>query len=195
MKSNQYSELINCETPEQVRTNIRQWTSNLSDNEHLIRSTILDIDAGIELLLKQIFFQQMSDILANYGNKMVYKQWHNQLWSIVKGLNFMAVHRILEPCLDSFDQPDLKHIRPIHDLRNYVVHQDAIGSANYKCGNPFKDTEYLARLFFEAWAARKALTKFYEVLIDDRRARFELYSKFYHENQEKEYNKKKIKTE
>jgi hypothetical protein len=48
MTRTRYMDLINCSTPEEVYVRVREWSSDLTEQEHIVRSTILDIHADIE---------------------------------------------------------------------------------------------------------------------------------------------------
>jgi len=51
-----YAKLINCSSAEEVRRFTREWSSSLSDDEHLTRSAIFEMHANVESRLKQILY-------------------------------------------------------------------------------------------------------------------------------------------
>lgn len=51
-----YLNLVWFDTPEQAYRKIKEWTSNLTDDDHFVRSVIVDIHAGIEILFRQMFY-------------------------------------------------------------------------------------------------------------------------------------------
>lgn len=174
------TDLINCKTADEVQQAVRKWTSSKSEKEHLIRSSILDIHAGVELLLKQILYQHMLNILFQDGSSKDEKR-KDSLEKEIDKMSFMTMYRILKPCFDAFPGPDLKNIGPINDVRNLAAHGN-IDKVVYKGKSPFNDHETLALLFLDSWAAKKELKHFYERMIEDPRERSKYYYDFYTKN-------------
>jgi hypothetical protein len=65
MTRTRYKDLINCSTPEEVYVRVREWSSDLTEQEHIVRSTIFDIDADIERVLKQVLYQSLLSLIFN----------------------------------------------------------------------------------------------------------------------------------
>jgi len=55
-QAGRYLELMNFRTPEDAYLRVKEMASDLSDNQHLIRSCIFDLHAAIELELRRIIF-------------------------------------------------------------------------------------------------------------------------------------------
>jgi hypothetical protein len=149
MKKNKYTDFIHCRTPEEVRAKVREWSSSLSDQDHLIRSTILDIHANIEHRLKQILYHHMSPLILQGDNKQKNTKRRIALERTIDRMSFMNIYRLLKPCLDAFSSSELSCIRDINEVRNQVAHGD-IEKVSYKGGNPFIDHDCLAQLFVES---------------------------------------------
>lgn len=175
------SELINCKTAAEVQQAVMKWTSNKSEREHLIRSSILDMHAGVEILLKQVLFQHMLNILFLDGSK----EDENRKENLEKGIDkmsFTTMHRILKSCFDAFPGPDLKSIGPINDVRNLAAHGN-VEKVTYQGKNPFYNHETLAQLFLDCWAAKEELKHFYERMVSDPREKAKYYYDFYKKNE------------
>ncbi len=177
-KNNHFIDLINCQTPEEVRIKVREWSSSLSEQEHLIRSTILDIHANVELRLKQILYHQLLPLIFKTNKEQQNTRQTEKLEKTIRKMSFMSISNLLKPCLDSFPSSDFSNLEEINRIRNDVAHRD-IEKARYKGRNPFRDHECLAQLFFESWAIDKELSKFFERMIDDPIALTEMYSEYY----------------
>jgi hypothetical protein len=181
-KSNgHYMWLINCQTPEEVYATTRRWTSDLTEREHLVRSTILDIHADVERLMKQVLYQLLLTIMFKGDDNDEYRKRCSELWETVTRLNFATVHRVLKIPFEAFPASELADISAINEVRNEVAHQERMADVKYKGRKPFCEAECMAQLFFEAWAVRQALSHFYERMIDEPRFLAAEYAKFYHE--------------
>lgn len=187
--SNYYTDLLNCRDPEEVRQRVRKWASSLSDQDHLIRSTILDIHASIESRLKQILYHIMLPLIFQDDNERENKRRKAAWEEEVGKMSFMAVYRLLKPCLDAFPTPDLsKNINDINEVRRQVVHKVA-EKPLYKGRNPFQDHDCLAQLYFEAWAVDKELCHFFERRVEDPREKAKIYERYYREHIDKPTSK------
>lgn len=167
-----FTDLINCRTADEVREAILNWSSDKSKEEHLIRSAILENHALIEKFLKIILYESLVDILCNYGSKKTIEKCKKELNKAINGISFSQIYRILKSSFDAFDSPDLKNIPHINETRNLAVHGD-IEKTLYKKRNLYHDHDALAQFFFEGWAIRQQLSKFYEVIIDSHRFQIE----------------------
>jgi hypothetical protein len=157
---NEFMEMINCTTAAQVFEQVKQWSSDLTDRQHLVRSTILDIHADIERLLKQILYRHQRVLVFGSEDTAEYEEHKKALEKSITGLNFATVLRILRPALDAFPSPDLQNISGINELRNNVTHAGGLGAILYKNRSPFEDPDCLAQVFLEGWAIRKELRHF-----------------------------------
>ncbi len=179
MQHNKYLDLVGFSTPEEAYKKIQSWVSGLSNDEHLIRSTIFDIHAGIELLLKQIIYHYLKALVFQTNNEKENKKALEPFDKMVERLNFSSMYRILKPILNSWPSPDLANIQPINDLRNQIAHSSSIDKIEYKGRNPFKDGDAFAQVFFEAWAIKKELTEFFYRAIKDPQSLCKKYYEVY----------------
>lgn len=182
MASAEYMKLLNCGTADEVYANVRRWISDLTDLEHLVRSTVLDIHAEIERLLKGVLIELLQPLVFEGYSRAQYQRHVKKLEDTVAGLNFATVHRLLKPALDAFVAPDLANIGAINELRNRIAHETDVKKIRYKGRSPFSDPDCLAQLFFEGWAVRKEIGHFCERRVLDPRARAVRHAEFYEEN-------------
>ena len=179
-KKNRFLKLVGFDTPEQAYKKIKEWTSNLSDDDHFVRSVIFDIHAGIEILFRQIFYHYFKPIVFETGNEIEDKKVFSDLKKMTEDLSFGQMYRILWPILQNWPY-DITHIKPLSDLRNQVAHQNNIEKITYKGRNPFRDADSFAQVFFEAWAVRQELTKFFHRRITGPQDEYKKYYEAYTE--------------
>lgn len=156
--------MIGCRTPEEVYENVKSWSSNLQDKKHTIRSTIIEIHAEIERIMKEILYWHFFKILFQDDEEDKNKKRRESLWNMVHSLNFSNVYRILKPCLKAYPASDLDNIPNINEIRNKVVHSN-INNALYKNRNPFTNFDCLAQIYVESWAVTKSLYDFRDRLV------------------------------
>lgn len=177
-KENQYLDLVGFDTPEQAYKKIKEWTSKLTDDDHFVRSVIFDIHAGIEILFRQIFYHYFRPIVFETGNVTKDEKVFSDLENMVENLSFGQMYKILWPILQNWPY-DIGSIKPLSDLRNQVAHQNDIEKISYKGRNPFRDADSFAQVFFDAWATRQELTKFFHRRITDPQEEYKKYYEAY----------------
>lgn len=182
-KKNQYLDLVGFETPEQAYNKIKEWTSDLTDDDHFVRSVIFDIHAGIELLFRQIFYHHFKPIVFETGEDEEDKKVFSDFDKMIEELSFGQMYKILWPILKNWPY-DVHSIKPLHDLRNQVAHQSNVEKIVYKGRNPFRDADSFAQVFFDAWATRQELKKFFRRKITGPWEECRMYYKAYEELQE-----------
>jgi hypothetical protein len=84
---------------------------------------------------------------------------------MVNRLGFMDMFRILRPVLYSWPYPDLEAIQAINETRNQAAHAD-IGKVQYKGRNPFEDGDCFAQMYFDVWAIKQTIGKFFDRAIE-----------------------------
>lgn len=178
MKKGEYSKLIDCNKPEEVLEKVKKLSSSLSNDEHIIRSIILDIHASVEMRMEQILYYHMSSITFKDANGKIDEKAKEKLVDTISNMSFYRIYELLEPCFKAFPHGDLQHIKDINNVRNKTAHGD-IDKVRYKGRNPFRNFDCLAQIFVDSFAAKKALSKFYERMIDDPKALFEIYKEEY----------------
>ena len=182
-KKTSYLDLVGFDTPEQAYRKIKEWSSDLSDDEHFIRSTIFDIHAGIEILFRKVFFNYFKPITFQTGKESEDNIVFNSLEKMVNSLSFGEMYKILWPILQHWPY-DVASIKSLNDLRNQVAHKVDIQNIDYKGRNPFKDADCFAQVFFDAWATRKELSKFFQRRVVDQQEEFKIYYEAFKDLQE-----------
>jgi len=76
------------------------------------------------------------------------------------------MYRVLRPVLESWPYPDLQSIGPLNDARNLAAHSDAIDRVLYKGRNPFTEADCFAQMYFDVWAMRQEVAKFFDRAIE-----------------------------
>ena len=182
MEENKYAEGLGCCTASEVQSFLRGWCESLTDDEHVIRSIILQIHASVEFDMKRIFYQQMMPLLCQMdGEDAAYERNKEQLWKVVRKMNFMTVYRLLKPCFDAYPCPDFESIPKINDVRNLAAHGE-VDRVSYRRRNPFRVFDCLAQIFLESQSARMALDDLHTKMIDEPRYAAKVHAQFYREH-------------
>ena len=79
---------------------ILDWSSDLTEDEHLIRSSILEIHAYVEAQMKTVLYQHMLGLIPNLEDAFRIEQ-RKKLFKTISDMNFSTIHRLLKPCFDS----------------------------------------------------------------------------------------------
>jgi len=160
--------MISAPTAEEVYKKVRQWTSDLSEKEHLVRSVVLTIHANLEDRLKNVLYSYLSSLICNSGDQAQYGQRQQKLAKTIRSMSFIRVYELLKPALDSFGSPEFTSISEINDLRNDAAHakdKDLLSRGR----RLYIEHEALAELFVTTWAIGQELSHFVEKRIDDPR--------------------------
>src|SRR2546423_514823 len=90
-----YADLIGAETAEEVYRKVREWTSDLSEKEHLVRSIILEIHATVETQLKKTLHNVLSPLIVSWGNRDEYERHRKKLLNTINRMSFARVYELL----------------------------------------------------------------------------------------------------
>ena len=159
--SDRYLKLMNFDSADQAYAEIKQLASGLSDDEHLVRSCIFDLHAAIELELRRIYYHTFKTHLFLTDDEKHNDKVTKEFSKKIERLGFMDMYRVLRPCLNSWPYPEFAYIQDINDARNAAAHNDAIDSVNYKGRNPFKDADCFAQMYFDVWAIKQNMEKYF----------------------------------
>ena len=159
-KETEYIDLMNLGTPEQAYSKIKVMASNLSDDEHLIRSCIFDLHAAVEIELKRIYHHTFYPQLFLTDDEDHNRNTEEKFNKMIARLGFMDMYRVLKPILNSWPYPEFEDIEELNTARNRAAHAD-ISKVLYKNRNPFKDADCFAEMYFSVWALKQCFAKFF----------------------------------
>lgn len=166
-KKDRYLDLMNFRTPEEAYMRVKQWASELTDDEHLIRSCIFDLHAAVEIELRRIFYHTFKAHLFLTDDEEKNQRTIANFDKMIGRRGFSEMYRILEPIFDSWSSfPDLKSIQSINEARNAAAHGNAVDHVDYKGRNPFKDADCFAQMFFDVGAIKQCLAKYFDLVIE-----------------------------
>jgi hypothetical protein len=173
--STRYLELMNFRTAEEAYARVKDLASELSDDQHLIRSCIFDLHAGVEIELRRIIFHTFRPQLFLTDDEIENKRVLSQFDKMTSRLSFMDMYRVLRPILNSWPYPELKSIQDINEARIAAAHGNSVEKVFYKGRNPFKDADCFAQMYFDVWAITQAAAKFFERVIEMPKVRLKRY--------------------
>jgi hypothetical protein len=164
-KPNRYLDLMNFRTPDEAYVRVKELASELSDDQHQIRSCIFDLHAAIELELQRIMYHTFKDQLFLTSDEVQNEKTIAAFDKAIGRLGFMDMYRILRPILSSWPYPDLESIGSLNEARNLAAHGGAVKKVLYKGRNPFTDADCFAQMYFDVWAMRQSFAKFFDKAI------------------------------
>jgi hypothetical protein len=167
--------MINVKSPSEAYEYVKQLSSALTDDEHLVRSCIFDLHAAVEIELKRVFSHTFSPLLFRADDDDQNRESEEALDKMISKLSFAQVYRVLKPILDSWPYPDLMSIQALNDARNQVAHETDIGKVDYKGRNPFSDADCFAQMFIDVFAIREAIAEFFDHGVDYQKTVLERY--------------------
>jgi hypothetical protein len=162
---NRYLDLLNFKSAEEAYAEVKKLASSLNDKEHLIRSSIFDLHAAVEVELRRIFYHTFYAQLFLTDDEQHNKKVEADFEKMIDRLGFMDMFRILRPVLYSWPYPDLESIQAINETRNQAAHGD-MGKVQYKHRNPFEDGDCFAQMYFDVWAIKDTISKFFDRSIE-----------------------------
>lgn len=180
-----YLKLVGFDSPEEAYKKVQEWTSDLNDKEHIIRSIIIEVHIAIEDYLKQATELLLEGYLFNDSDENLKIDKEN-LSSSFERVGFRELYKFIKPVLDSWKRarPELADIKEIDNLRNQVAHNKPIEKVVYRGRNPFRDDDSFAQFFFDSWALKKCIKDFVQHAIVDPRALNKRYYEEYRANLE-----------
>lgn len=156
---NRYIDLLNIDDEAAVLQVIKKLASQLSDHEHLIRSCIFDLHAAVETDLRRIFFLHFQPLLFLTSDEVENRGVKQQFEKMIDRLSFMDMWRILSPVMTPW-YAEFKYIEDINKTRNQASHSK-IGKVKYKDRSPFNEPDCLCQMYFDVWAIKQAMPKFF----------------------------------
>lgn len=161
-----YLSLMNFRSADEAYEQVKQLASGLSDKEHLIRSCIFDLHAAVEVELRRVFYHTFYRQLFLTDDEDANVKTVEEFEKTIDRLGFMDMFRILRPVLLSWPYEDLKSIQKMNETRNQAAHGNDISKVRYKERNPFEDGDCFAQMYFDVWAIRESMERFFDRTIE-----------------------------
>jgi hypothetical protein len=163
MAQNRYMDLLNIKDEASALIQIKELASDLTDHEHLIRSCIFDLHAAVEIELRRIFFWHFQFLLFFTDDEKLNKKIKSNFEKMIDRSRFMDMWRILRPVMIDW-YPDFDSIDKINETRNQAAHSD-VKKVRYKGRNPFDNPDCLCQIYFDVWAIKRNIPKFFEHIV------------------------------
>ncbi len=163
-EQNRYLELLNFRSAEEARAQVPHLASQLTKDEHSIRSCIFDLHAAVEIEIRRVFYHTFKAQLFLTGDEGNDKITIAKFEKTIGGLGFAQMFRILQPVLTSWPYPELQDIDKLNATRNAAAH-GKVENIKYKGRNPFKDADCLAQMYFDVWAIKQSMARYFDFTI------------------------------
>jgi hypothetical protein len=174
---NRYLNLLNLSGTDDVILKISELSSDLSDEDHRIRSSIFDLHAALHLELRRIFYHIFRPLVFLDDEDGDQREAALEKFDKRIGkLGHLEIFRVLEPIL-LFWPLDFDAFIELDRTRNQIAHGAPIDHVSYKNRNPFTNADCFAQMYFDVWAAQQAVAKFFDTAIEEPRERLRRYQK------------------
>jgi hypothetical protein len=180
-KENHYLNLLDMKDESAVHEEVRRLSSSLSDKDHLIRSSILEMHAAVEIELRRVFYHTFYAHLFLTNDEKENKKIEKNFERAISKLSFIEMWRILKTTMIPW-YSDFESIEEINTTRNQSTHSD-ISKTQYKNRNPFRDPDCLAQIYFDVWAIKQVIPKYFWNTIERPKAQLKRYVKKYGEGE------------
>jgi hypothetical protein len=171
---NRYLELMNFKSSEEAYAQVRDLASQLTNDQHLIRSCIFDLHAIVEVELRRVFYHTFKAQLFLTDDEIENKKTIAKFGKTIGRLGFMHMYRILQPVLNTWPYPELQYIEELNDTRSAAAHGGVEG-VSYKGRNPFNDADCFAQMYFDVWAIKQSMARYFDFVIATPRRRLKRY--------------------
>ncbi len=131
-----YLDLMNFRTSEEAYQKVREWTSNLSDREHTVRSCIFDLQALVEVELRRIYYHLFKQLLFLTSDDVENQKTLAEFDKVISNVSVGQMIGVLQPIMSKW-YPDFDAISAINETRNLAAHQSDITKVTYKGRSPF----------------------------------------------------------
>ena len=165
-RSERYLDLMNFQSADQAYAEVKKLASSLSDKEHLTRSCIFDLHAAVEVELKRIFYHTFHAHLFLSDEEEHNKKTVADFEKMIERLGFQDIFRVLKPILLSWPYPDFDSIQAINETRNQAAHGNNLEKVRYKNRNPFNNADCFAQMYFDVWAIKESMGKYFDRVIE-----------------------------
>jgi len=172
-------DLLNLHSADEAYAEVKKLASALTEEQHHIRSCIFDLHAAVEAELRRIFYHTFKAQLFLTHDEKQNDDTLKKFDKTVARLGFMDMYRVLRPVLDSWPSDDLRSIQAINETRNMAAHGDNTDKVLYKERNPFLDADCFAQLYFDVWAIKQSMSRFFDMVIEKPKAQLRRYVEKY----------------
>jgi hypothetical protein len=177
MADDRYLRLLNIGSAKDAHREIKKLASDLTDDEHAIRSCIFDLHAAVETELRRVYYHLFKNMLFLTDDEKKNAETEKAFSMMIERLSFTDMHRVLRPILNSWPYPELAYIDDINLARNRAAHGGSLDKLEYQGRNPFKDPDCFAQMYFDVWAITQSMAKFFDWTISMPREKAKRYYK------------------
>jgi hypothetical protein len=92
----------------------------------------------------------------------------------ISNVNFGQMYSVLRPIMNKW-YGDFEAIGALNGTRNLAAHHSDIAKVLYKGRSPFSDADCFAQMYFDVWAIKQSMPKFFWHTIDKPRETLRRY--------------------
>jgi hypothetical protein len=157
---NRYLELLNFKTREEAYQKVKEMASNLTEDQHAVRSCIFDLHALVELELRRIYYHLFKQLLFLTDDEAENERTLAEFDKTISNVSFGQMYSVLRPIMNKW-YGDFEEIGALNETRNLAAHQSDITKVLYKGRSPFSDPDCFAQMYFDVWAIKQSMPKFF----------------------------------
>jgi len=171
---NRYLELLNLKTREEAYKWVKKMASDLSEDEHTVRSCIFDLHASVELELRRIYYHLFKQLLFLTDDEAENEKTLAEFNKTISNVSFGQMYRVLQPIMNKW-YGEFENIGDVNETRNLAAHHSDEAKVLYKGRSPFSDADCFAQMAFDVWAIKQSMPKFFWHTIEKPREKLRRY--------------------
>lgn len=161
-----FLKLLSIPSREAALETIEKLASELTGDQHRIRSIIIELHFAVEVDLRRYLFHLLKQTIL-FEDDAELKEKEDLLYKNVGRVPFGTMFSLLEATLHRAPWPDLASAKAINETRNKLAHSPDLSKVTYKGRSPFDDEDCLAQMYFEVWAFEQEYGKLFWRTIEE----------------------------
>ena len=137
-----------------------------------------DFQALVEIELQRAYDHLFKQLLFLTDDELENQRTLAEFEKTISNVSVGQMLLVLQPIMSKW-YPDLAAISAINETRNLAAHQNDITKVLYKGRNPFTDGDCFAQMYFDVWAIKQSMAKFFWNTIEKPQDRLRRYYEKY----------------
>ena len=96
------SEILGIKDPSTILNYVRDWSSNLSEKEHIIKSVVQEIHQNCETRLDRIIYKLLTYCTPKGTTDTEIEKTEEDMWKEIGKMGFEQKYRLLKPILQNW---------------------------------------------------------------------------------------------
>jgi hypothetical protein len=162
--NSRFLDLLNIDRKKAVEV-IADLASNLTGDDHTVRSIIIDLHFTIELEFRRLLYHILRGTIL-YIDESDRAAKADVLNKAVGKVPIGTILMLLEAIVKLSPWPDLQSAWDLNSTRNKLSHRPDTAEVTYKGRCPFTDRDCLAEIYFDVWAMKQTFSKLFDRVVE-----------------------------